>query len=252
MWKFVRFGLFVTGKGERTFFPAFLRSLTESGHCTFDVVRQVPQLSPRTSGKHELKIVGTSRHLPTRDEELGLFARGYLDRYPDAFVLLVDDLEHDRRSVRVDVFARYRNALDGMLGERGWRAGVHFLVNMLEAYYFADAAAVNAVLGTKLVDHTGDVEEIRHPKNDLKALSPGFDEVRHGAEIVRRLDVPHVLSRPETCGSLRAMFAWCSAALAEDAGARFRFADGTYDEVTRPQVRRLAENLARRGGEPTG
>ena len=58
----------------------------------------------------------------------------------------------------------------------------------------------------------------------------------------RRLDVPHVLSRPGTCGALRALFAWCSAALAEDAGARFRLADGTYDEVTRPQVRRLAEN----------
>ena len=47
-------------------------------------------------------------------------------------------------------------------------ASVHFLVNMLEAYYFAHAAATNGVLGTELEDFEGDVESIRHPKNDLK------------------------------------------------------------------------------------
>ena len=35
------------------------------------------------------------------------------------------------------------------------KAAVHFLVNMLEAYYFADAEAVNSVLGTKLQDFDG-------------------------------------------------------------------------------------------------
>ena len=76
---------------------------------------------------------------------------------------------------------------------------------MLEAYYFADATAVNSVLGTDLEDFDGDVETIPHPKNMLKrivaALGPdrSFDEVVDGRAIVQQLDVVKVLSRPETC-----------------------------------------------------
>jgi len=45
------------------------------------------------------------------------------------------------------VFERYRNALDAVLAtlQLHHRAAVHFLVNMLEAYYFAHADAVNTV-----------------------------------------------------------------------------------------------------------
>ena len=50
---------------------------------------------------------------------------------------------------------------------------------MLEAYLFADAQTVNAVLGTELdaITFDGDVETIRNPKFrwDLKArFSPGL------------------------------------------------------------------------------
>ena len=109
-------------------------------------------------------------------------------------------------------------ALDTILDPVGWktRASVHFLVNMLEAYYFADAAAINGVLGTELIDFEGDVETIRHPKNDLKKLSPGFDEVEHGRLILERLDVIHVLSNPSTCRSLRTLFGWCSKAIGRE------------------------------------
>ena len=116
---------------------------------------------------------------------------------------------------------------------------MHFLVNMLEAYYFADAAAVNEHLGTSLSDYAGDVEDVRHPKNEIKKLSPGFDEVRHGAAIVRTLDLEHVLDNPETCGSLRVLFAWCVKALGLTTGAQFRLDSGIMDVVTGPQLGRL-------------
>jgi hypothetical protein len=51
----------------------------------------------------------------------------------------------------------------------------YFLVNMLEAYYFAHSKAVNMAAGRIVLanDHEGDVETIPHPKNELKALIMG-------------------------------------------------------------------------------
>lgn len=51
-----------------------------------------------------------------------------------------------------------RNIFDPILRANKSRASVHFLVNMLEAYYFADADRVNAVLATSLQDDEGDIE----------------------------------------------------------------------------------------------
>jgi hypothetical protein len=126
-----------------------------------------------------------------------------------------------------------------MLGARKSRASVHFFVHMLEAYYFADAKAINAVLGTELDDYEGDVETIPHPKNELKRLTPGFDEVQHGQEIVARLDVPHVLSSPDTCPSLRTLVGWCWAAIGERPTDLCQLANGRYHEITKPQVEGL-------------
>jgi hypothetical protein len=129
-----------------------------------------------------------------------------------------------------------------ILGPEGLshRASVHFLVNMLEAYYFAHADAVNAVLGTQLADFAGDVETIRHPKNELKRHHPGFDEIDHGRAILERLDVPHILSNPETCRSLRTLFGWCSRAIGRESTDVYQLASGSYFEVTRPQIDALA------------
>jgi hypothetical protein len=88
------------------------------------------------------------------------------------------------------------------------RAAVHFLKNMLEAYYFADAAAISSVLGLSLVDHDGDVEQIGHPKNRLKQLFPNFDEVEHGHRIVDALDLEKVLCNPETCPTRWSVGSW--------------------------------------------
>ncbi len=119
---------------------------------------------------------------------------------------------------------------------------LHLLVNMLEAYYFAHAAAINGALETELIDFEVDVETIRHPKNKLKRLSPGFDEVEHGRLILEQLDVIHVLSNPSTCRSLRTLFGWCSKAIGREFTDVYDFTDvyelrnGSYFEVTRPQI----------------
>lgn len=187
-------------------------------------------------------MVGTGKVIPDIDaEQIGLPARRYLAESDANYVLLVDDLEADRRANIQAVFDRYRLALDTMLSpDLAPRAAVHFLVNMLEAYYFADAAAVNGVLGTELDDFEGDVETIPHPKNRLTALHPGFDEKEHGAQIVAQLDVVHVLSRPDSCASFRTMFAWASEAI----GDRSWLPDGRLLTVTERQAEALRQQVA--------
>jgi hypothetical protein len=235
-WKFVRFGLIVTGRGEAAFLPALFRSLTVSGRCTFEVLRRIGQRSPITSQKRKLRMVGTGRTITDKDmEEIGLEARRYLAK-KDTFVILVDDLEGDRVGQQQAIFQRYRQALDTMLGPLRNRASIHFLVNMLEAYYFAHAQAINSVLATQLIDYEGDVETIRHPKNELKTLFRGFDEIEHGRQILSQLDVPHVLSRAETCASLRTLFGWCSRALDEPPTDIYQLLGGVYNPITRPQI----------------
>jgi hypothetical protein len=218
-WKLYRFGLLVTGEGERRFLDRLFRSLcdrlaqTGRGVCEFRVLAKVEQLTPRTSAKRRLTMPGQKRRIPTRDEDAALMALGFLRQGGD-FVLLVDDLEGARRAQVAAVYSRYREAFDSVLPVAlRCRASVHFLVNMLEAYYFADAKAINAVMGTDWTDHEGDVETIGHPKGDLKTRLGSFDEVEHGEQIMRCLDVPHILSRPETCASLRTLFGWCWRAL---------------------------------------
>ena len=237
-WRFVRFGLIVTGEGEEACLPHLFRSLAASGRCAFEVIRRIGQRSPVTSPRRTLRMAGTGKAIPDRDaEEIGLPARRYLSR-ACTFVVLVDDLEHERTASARGVFQRYRDALDTILRAQNsqQRASVHFLVNMLEAYYFADPAAINAVLGTDLTGFGGDVELIRNPKAELRNVAPGFRETTHGVEIVRRLDVPRVLSRPDTCASLRALFAWCWKAMGQPPTARYQLERGAYSIVTGPQL----------------
>ena len=190
-------------------------------------------------------MIGSGKQIPDRDAtEIGLPTRSFLSS--DArYVLLIDDLEAGRSNDIQQVFERYRGAFDAMLTEnQGRRASVHFLVNMLEAYYFADAQAVNAVLGTDLPDFEGDVETIRNPKSALRGLNTGFNEREHGRRIVERLNVPHVLSRPNVCCSLRTVFAWVYAAIGEpDCGIR-PFLEGCYNETTKGQIDALPARVS--------
>ena len=192
-------------------------------------------------------MVGKGRAVPPKDEiEIGITARLFLTKSDSRYVLLVDDLEADRANDIEAVFARYRLALDEVLADLAHKAAVHFLVNMLEAYYFADTAAVNDVLGTSLEDFAGDVETIRNPKGRLKSLYPSFDEKMHGSQIVARLDVPHVLAQPDTSASLRTMFAWASEAI----GERDWLPPGRLLPTTEGQIDTLRQHLATMAGRP--
>jgi hypothetical protein len=232
---FHHFGLIVTGEGERQALTHLFRSLMIHGCCHFTIIRRIGQRSPQTSERVKLKMVNTGKLIPNKDvEEIGLPARTFLDG-PTKHVILVDDLEADRAPQAQQVYDRYRAALDTILKEQRSQASVHFLINMLEAYYFADAASVNAILGTQLTDYETDVEAIPHPKNQLKKLFPGFDETKHGLEILKRLDIPHILSNPLTCASLRTLFKWCWISFGSPQEERFCFQTGQLYSVTSDQ-----------------
>jgi hypothetical protein len=245
-WRFYRFALFVTGDGERDFLPSLFRPLETGGHCHFRVVHQIGQRRPIHSRARKQEMVGRGKLIPDKDEEIGLKARKYFQEGYD-FVVLIDDLEQAWAEDAKAVYARYRTAFDVMLRSLSLesRASVHFLVNMLEAYYFADARDVNAVLGTELTDFDGDVETIPHPKNQLKAIvsalgnGRSFNEIEHGRAIVGNLDVAKVLSQHETCRSLRTAFAWCNRAMGLPPTELFRLADGQLSPVTSEQLDRL-------------
>jgi hypothetical protein len=242
-----RFGLVVTGKGEEQSLPQLFRVLMARAYCIFTVIRRVGQRSPITAQTRILKMVGAGRRIPTKDEEeIGLPMLGFLRRHPGSYAMVVDDLEGARRDVAAQVLARYRSALDEVLGPSGLRAraAVHFLVNMLEAYYFADRRAVNAVARADVIasDHPTDVEQIGHPKRELKRLWPGFDEKAHAGPILSSLDMEHVLSRPTECCWLRTMIFWCVTKLSESDAiwdptlrSSFCLADGCQASTTSAQ-----------------
>lgn len=236
-WPFYHFGLIVMGEAEETGLDKLFRSIAATMKCRFEVIRRVGQRPAITSENRQLRMVGSGKKIPDRDAtDIGLPARRHLLSKP-GFVVLVDDLEAKRSDDVEQTFLRYRLALDTMLKpEQTRRASVHFLVNMLEAYFFADIETVNQVLGTHLEEHEGDVEEIRNPKAELKRQYPGYDEKADGARIVQSLDLAHVLSRKETCASLRTMVAWIWRAIGEPEGERFQLQDGRYYEVTKFQI----------------
>ncbi len=239
---YFHFVLIVTGKTERQYLPELFGSLRATGTCNFKVIQRVGQRDPITS-EERLKALRNGKKMPDRDEVIGFKARRYLKNDPYYFVLLIDDLEYDRKDEAPEVFERYRTALDTILNDLKHRASVHFLVNMLEAYYFADAQVINEVLGTCLSDYEGDVEEIRHPKDKLEGLYSNFDTIEHGGAILDKIGIEHVLSRPDTCASLRTLFAWCVKVLetysdhdCTDLYDKYRLHDGKLSEITRTQL----------------
>lgn len=247
----IRFGLIVTGVGEEKYLPRLFSSLTASGICSFKVIRRIGQRDPITSKKHKLKMIGTGKTLPNKDvAEIGLPARQFLDKQKCGFLILIDDLEYGRLEFAQEVYDRYKKVFEQILApEVRHRASVHFLVNMLEAYYFAHSEAVNTILHLTppLQDFNGDVETIRHPKNELKALCPAFNEVCDGGKILNNLDVEYILAKPDSCASLRTLFAWCVAVLTKyyinlqycksmSWEEKYKIDAGRYFEITKPQL----------------
>ena len=253
---YLYFGLLVTGEGERKYLHRLFRELTATGVGHFEVIRKIEQLTPRTSRQRRIEVVGTNQRIPTKDEErISLPARNFLqEKGPCSFALLIDDLEHDRRDQVQAVFERYRDALEQALDEeQKRRVAVHFLVTMLEAYFFADAQAVNQVLDCTppLEDYPGDVEQIRHPKGELKRRCRGYSETETMGAILSLLDVSHVLARPDTCAALRALFDWCVCQMQthtadilhisfDELRQRLHLDDGVLHPVTKHQCRHRA------------
>jgi hypothetical protein len=257
-YSFFHFGLIVTGEGEREHLDRLFKSLEATGMCHFKVIRQISQRNPITASTRKLKMVGAGKIIPDTDEmEIGIPVRNFLQATsePDTFVILIDDLEHSRREMAQEVFDRYRLAIDTMLRTETQRsrASVHFLVNMLEAYYFADASALNKALNLNppWPDYAGDVEEIRHPKGELRGKllnnhAYSFDEKSDGGKVLEHLNIEHVLSRPETCRWLRTLFAWCVKALERhphygyfQLAEQYQLNGGLLSEITRFQLDNL-------------
>jgi len=146
----VHFGLIVTGKGEREFLPEIFKSLRATHTCTFQIISKTGQRAPITSPKRRLEMVGQHKTIPDLDQsEIGLPSRRFLQAHHRGAVILIDDLEWDYSAQAQEKYNRYRMALDTMLDpcpELKFKVSVHFLVNMLEAYYFADAQALNEYL----------------------------------------------------------------------------------------------------------
>lgn len=239
--RIVEIGLLVTGKGEAIFLPDFLRGICspeiDGAHCVFRVIGKVEQLSPLIEGSRKSRhIMGRGGVLPRRDQQIGLLARGFLTGNRSGFVMLVDDLEQSRRPDAKEVFERYRSILDSVLGSLKGRASVHFLVNMIEAYYLADPDALLLALELKIEPQDADVEEIRHPKSLMKQLYPGFDEIEHGRLIARQINLERVLAHPERTKSLRSLVAWCTTALGRTLTDRYQLTSGMRYELTSGQT----------------
>ncbi len=213
--QFLQVYLLVTGQTEEEHLPRLFSRLESTGVCRFAVERRIRQHSPR-SVKRQLRMVGRrgDRITSRAEDEISLPARRILYGHPDRILVLADDLEHDRRDQVGAIFELYREALDKALPESDKpRAAVHFFVNMLEAYYFADPAALEQALGLELEAHGGDVEEIRHPKSLLKRHFPEYRERHHGGQILDHLDLHSVLDDSETCAWLRSCISWLVRAL---------------------------------------
>lgn len=247
---FFHLGLIVTGKSEQEHLPKLFKSLAATGICAFKVIRFTEQRGPITSKARQLKVAGTDKIIPDKDaDEIGLPARRYLTIDNRHFVLLIDDLEHDRRAQAQQVFESYRMAFDSILtDDQKRRAAVHFLVNMLEAYYFADAQAINEALSLNapISDYAGDVETIRNPKSELKKLYQDFDQIEDGGRILDLLNVEHVLSKSDSCAWLRTLFAWCVKILERppyyeslSLSDKFCLHDGILSDITKTQLDNL-------------
>jgi|GEM_PF-472727 len=247
----IKLGLLVTGEGERLQLQRLFRSLKRDfpENITVTVVKNIKQHSPRSGKKHQarLKALGTNKYVSTQDEAIGLAALGYLKNGDDHFTVLIDDLEGGRVAQAAQVFDRYTAGLHAVVPSGMWpRASVHFLCNMLEAYFLADIDAVNTAFGVLLHNYQGDVETVSHPKNELKRmLAPAginYKETEHVGKVLQQLNWDTVLADPATCPSLRTLFAWVCHALGavpldgQGGAARYRLNCGVFFPITGPQL----------------
>ncbi len=249
---FHKFGLMVTGESESAALPSLFRSLMEHGNCTFEFFQKIDQLRAKTSQKHPLKVVNTDKTLPDKDAAIGFDARRYLSNQKDGYthhVILIDDLEGLNENDARNAYERYRVALVKINPKDEHRVSIHYLINMLEAYYFVNTDALNSFVNPeglpesqKIIfdNYSNDVEDMPHPKSAIKSKFAknkyrAFNEKQAAQEIIPQLNVPLILSNPDTCAGLRTLFKWCWGAIGEPHEERFCFEEGKLYEITRYQ-----------------
>lgn len=234
--RFIKFGLLVTGKGEEQHLPKLFKELSATGWCAFRIVRRVSQLSVRQVNIEPLKELGVPKKIPKKHaEQIGLTSRRWLQDGLVDYIILVDDIESSRRSQIDLVYKNYIAIFDKELGNYRKNASVHFFVNMIEAYFFADSNSINSVFNKAIVDDSDDVEDIKNPKVKLKSIVGQYHEIDDLGRLLNSLSVGHVLSKPDTCGYLRVLFAWCIK-VANLHMNKYCLQDGILGDATKQQL----------------
>ena len=238
----------VTGHAEVECVPAIIRKCMRLSSAVVKIgtvsrVRQRPRLRIRAKGSQKCQVLPEHEKLAREIPKLVRDERSYF--------LWIDDLENeeDRKQPQphFDYYARLLD--DAVHAPMRERCSIHFLVNMLEAYFLADTSAVNTVLqpflerpDTSLKRHQGDCENIKNPKGTLvshvKHCNPTkrYIETTHGPGIARQLDIEQILSNPNHCRALRTLVAWCWEAIGEARTDQFQLLAGVYWDVTAHQL----------------
>lgn len=210
---YLKFYLFVTGKGEEKHLHKLFSALSEIAPSAFIVAARVDQLGAIKSSKRLRRetVVGTNKSIPDRlFNKVVAPIRRYVTEDPCNFVILMDDLEYERIKDGEKIFERYRELLDKGLGSETSRGSVHFLANMVEAYFFADFQATNTALAlaSPLSEHVGDVERIRNPKHEIRKRLPTYNEIEDAGKVLNRIDLRRVLAEKDSCAWLRSCVKW--------------------------------------------
>jgi hypothetical protein len=232
--------IYVTGESEEacleTFFHALCDHTDEKGDFSkihFKVVERFQQFPAKPSTKTKIKDA-------SREEELGIRIRADLRRQQqlkrDAYVIILDDLEWDRREAFAILLERYLKAYEVLPAQNRWRGSAFYLIMMLEAYFWADLEATSKTLQIELTKQAGDPEAIRHPKNDLNAEirshsknTCSYKEIDDSLAIARAIDLKLILSDKAACCSLRAIVRWCTLAAQRPLTEDYQLQEGQYD-----------------------
>lgn len=242
----IEFVVAVTGHAEEACVPTIVRKATES-LSSFVLVRQVRRVHQRPRSRIVRRGSTKAQVLPDHVTLAREVPKLVHDN--NVFFLWIDDLEGgtDRPAARQH-FDYYAQLLDKACHTPlRAKCSIHFLVNMLEAYFLADTSSANIVLGTNLTNHAGDCEDIKNPKGVLesavKKLDPSakYDVKEDGGSIAKQLNLETILSSPDRCRALRTLVAWCWEAIGEPRDERFQLASGQYWDVTAAQLQQVPD-----------
>jgi hypothetical protein len=115
----LRFGLIVTGDAEAEFLPKLFRSIMAAAACDFLVIRKSDQLSPVTSEKRKIRMVGRGQVIPTIDLSRDRVPRDMALTRRQWWPRLLDEPETRNRSEKVAVGCPATVGSHGQSGQIG-------------------------------------------------------------------------------------------------------------------------------------